>query len=435
MLVPIEHGPGARRRPRFRIWILFVPALAAAVAGPLAWGRVRRAEAQRGAVARLTRADVWLEYDYQAPSESLEPGDSPPTHPPGPKWLRDLLGPEYFREVRGVGFRFSANADQVATLAAFDRLVSLQVALRPDAAGTFVDLPEFPLLESATVGGPGMADAALARLAGPGKLRQLSIDRAELTDAGLGPIGKLARLRALDLTRMPGLSDLGVAPVLANLPPLKRLNLSQTGVGDASLAPLAGWPGIESLNLHRTRITDRTLALLPGCREVAWLNLGATAITDAGLASLGELTRLESLDLGWTATTDLGLARLAGLTGLERLELTNTAVTDAGLVHLAGMHRLRALSLPAAITDAGLDRLVGLASLERLDIPGGRITDAGLARLRPLGRLARLQVTETLITAAGIEAAQAAMPALRRVIHESSPPARLSRPPTPLRAD
>src|SRR5438128_2081590 len=60
------------------------------------------------------------------------------------------------------------------------------------------------------------------------------------------------------------------------------------------------------------------------------LELSFTGVTDASATQLSELRHLSFLGLQSTQVTDEGVRRLARIEGLEGLTLNNTAVTDAG---------------------------------------------------------------------------------------------------------
>ena len=87
--------------------------------------------------------------------------------------------------------------------------------------------------------------------------------------------------------------------------------------------------------------------------EVVTVDLSRTGVTDASLAHLAGLTELKSLVLSTTIpglrtstrVTDAGLAHLAGLTVLETLGLTARAITDTGLAHLTELPALEQLYL------------------------------------------------------------------------------------------
>ena len=71
-----------------------------AVAIPFTWleTEMKQARKQRAAVDWIEKAGGSVFYDYQ-PDPS---GDIPAAKPPGPAWLRKLLGDDYFADVTSV---------------------------------------------------------------------------------------------------------------------------------------------------------------------------------------------------------------------------------------------------------------------------------------------------------------------------------------------
>lgn len=99
-----------------------------------------------------------------------------------------------------------------------------------------------------------------------------------------------------------------------------------------------------SLYLAGDKVDDEKVALLRSVSNIKWLNLANTAVTDAGLAPLQNL-KLEKLHLEKTGIGDKGLAHLKNQTELVYLNLYGTNVTNEGLRQLAGLSKLKKLYL------------------------------------------------------------------------------------------
>jgi hypothetical protein len=99
---------------------------------------------------------------------------------------------------------------------------------------------------------------------------------------------------------------------------------------DDDLRLLANLPELERLNLTDTQITDAGLVHLKLCPRLTFLSLEDTAVTDQGLSKLMALQDLEGLSLNGTKITDAGLDQLAGLPNLNQVWLRKTAITNAG---------------------------------------------------------------------------------------------------------
>lgn len=93
-------------------------------------------------------------------------------------------------------------------------------------------------------------------------------------------------------------------------------------------------------------ITDEHVSMIAGLESsLVILDLSASGITDASLETIGSFTHLRRLRLGRTSVTDAGLSHLAGLRDLESLDLHMTAVSDEGLPALESLGQLRTLYL------------------------------------------------------------------------------------------
>ncbi len=144
------------------------------------------------------------------------------------------------------------------------------------------DEPAF--VYSLGIGDSNATDAELVHLTGLTQLKNLSLRKAQITDAGL------TRLKGLGLTQ------------------LIMLHLDNTPITDAGLVHLTGLTQLRHLGLNNTQITDAGLVHLTGLTQLQSLGLNNTQITDAGLVHLTRLSQLQELGLESTKITDSGLA-------------------------------------------------------------------------------------------------------------------------------
>ena len=100
---------------------------------------------------------------------------------------------------------------------------------------------------------------------------------------------------------------------------------------------------IDAINLERACDDGRLQVLRPLARQVAWLNLSRTGIGDASLELIASMQHLTRLNLSQTEVGDRGIARLKSLEYLESLNLYGTQVSDEGLDHLLAMPPLTSL--------------------------------------------------------------------------------------------
>lgn len=144
--------------------------------------------------------------------------------PPGPEWLRNLLGLEYFADIEGALF-WDANDDDIQQLCDKANLRSLNFLLQ---------------------------------------------DHSRVTDRGLKYLGQMTSLEELDVQFSNDLTDDGVV-YLGTLKNLKQLALNFCGrLTDAGLKPLKKLAKLEFLTINGTQVTKAGVAdlqlVLPHCR-------------------------------------------------------------------------------------------------------------------------------------------------------------------------
>jgi hypothetical protein len=197
-----------------------------------------QARQQKETVAWVREMEGTVYYDYEV-DEDGQPIDD--AKPPGPKWLRDIVGIDFMADVVEVNLTFT----QVSDVTPLAGLTSLQEL-------TLINTP--------------VSD--LTPLAGLTNLQKLDLWGAPVSD--LTPLAGLTNLQELDLAITP-VSD--VTP-LAGLTNLQELRLSSTQVSD--LTPLAGLTNLQVLRLDGTPVSEeevtRLRQALPKCeiREGLW---------------------------------------------------------------------------------------------------------------------------------------------------------------------
>jgi len=134
---------------------------------------VNRAHQQRDAVAaiRALGGAVMYDYDFDAAGVQIRNAE-----PPGPAWLRRLLG---------VDFR--------------SRATWVYLAGAPTTDADLVHLRNLPELNWLHVGNKPITDAGLAHLARCTKLESLDLGGTEITDLGLNSLTNLRRVKMLDV--------------------------------------------------------------------------------------------------------------------------------------------------------------------------------------------------------------------------------------------
>jgi hypothetical protein len=240
MITEPSTTPKPRHRwPQFSLRTLMVFVLAISV--PLGWfgmkvKQARQEEAAVEAVEAVTWGTVTVTYDYEVDCKvgpyvfrRLNP------EPPGPHWVRNLLGDYWFMHVVEVNL-----ANMEFTDAGLEHLKGMTH------------------LERLVLRGTQVTDAGLAHLRGLTRLEQLDLGGTQVTDAGLDHLRALPQLRELNLTGTKvtdvGLEHLNDLPELQILYP--RWNHDVT---DAGPVYLQGLTLLQQLWLNDTQVTDASV--------------------------------------------------------------------------------------------------------------------------------------------------------------------------------
>jgi hypothetical protein len=307
---PVPRRPWWRR---LRLSVRFLMVLVLIVGGSLGWF-IHRATVQRDAVRAIEAAGGTVSYDFQQSPSFLTP-----SKPPGPKWLVDRIGIDFFANVTSVSFRTSQR--------------------------------------NAVVYAPPQTDAILADIGRLPRLERLDANSVRVTDAGMVHLAGLTRLRSLGIEGTPGLTDAGLAHLSA-LYQLESLMIQGTmGIEGPGLAHLAGLKRLEFLMLDtKTHNGLDSLSKLTGLKK---LFLGVTNVSDAASAQLSRLTWLKELALGGEAGSNSGLAHLKALANLETLQLYGPWFTDEGLASVSEIEHLSHFLVAdqTSVTPGGLYKL------------------------------------------------------------------------------
>ena len=315
-----------RRFIRFSLrgLIVFVLVIGAATA----WV-VRSARIQREAVAAIRKSRGIVLYDWEWNNGRMTRARKSP----GPAWLVDAIGIDYFGNVAEV---FVSNApDDVLMHIGHLRHLQFVVVTKHEVT------------------------AGLAHLRGLSIIPVIAFDLnyTAVTD------GDLAHLKGLSGTC--------------------SIELLDTQITDAGLSNLEGLDNLRVLDLCGTHVTDAGLVHIGGLTNLTQLLLRRTHVTDSGLAHLQRLTNLTELDLAYAQVSDSGLEHLKGMTKLSILRLWRTQVTGAGLEHLKGLNNLTELDLGfTQVSDSGLAHLKGLTKLSSLNLFRTQVTRTGVTELR-----------------------------------------------------
>jgi hypothetical protein len=181
LAIPIDTRWNSMTR-RLRVqFSLRAMVLAILVAGPIIgfmYNSVYRATLQRRSVAAIESKGGSVFYDYQF----MEDGDMkhPTPYPPGPAWLRRIVGDDYFRKVIHLKLKHGG-LDHLSGFPSVESLVVPSSLLRDDDSD-FELLPDLVHLRSLLVqDDSGPSDRLVIQLSQLTQLQHLSISKSLLT--------------------------------------------------------------------------------------------------------------------------------------------------------------------------------------------------------------------------------------------------------------
>jgi Leucine-rich repeat (LRR) protein len=250
-------------------------------------------------------------------------------------------------------------------------------------------------------------DNVLAHLAHLTGLEVLFLGEARVSRTGLRSLTALKNLKALQLPP-DGLRPEDLS-LLAELPCLEYLNPGGRRLTDAALGPIGKLRSLTQLILGGTRVGPG-LAHLENLKSLRSLNLKANTNSDINrhLVHIAGLSELERLDLSDTLISDAGMVHLKDLVKLKKLDLFCNSpnagkITHVGLAHLKNLKALKDFRMPSRITDESLVVLSDFDSLRSLNLWGGEVTDKGMAFLPRFKSLTDVDICSPKVTDAGIK--------------------------------
>jgi Leucine-rich repeat (LRR) protein len=235
-------------------------------------------------------------------------------------------------------------------------------------------------------------------------------------------------LAALLFASLPWVSDLGGRVSTAVDGQVTAVHLRASWVSDGDLLLVASLPQLQKLDLSQTRISDQGLAYLRTCANLADVNLAyAERIGDPAHAVVKSWKKLRRLNLRGTVVADETATSAAALPELEILDIADTLVGDIGVEALAIAPKLKELSIGnIRMSEAGFQSLRQFTTLTTLDLSGKRhggpsnITTNGIDAIASLKQLKVLRLGHSNFPEKAF-AVLAAMPAVERLGLEFCP--------------
>jgi hypothetical protein len=242
-------------RWHFQFSIRSLLVLTVVVAIPCSWLAVEMkwAREQKEVVEELDKlpgfATCFVQYDYE-----LDSSDDliPNAQAPGPAWLRNLLGNDFFANV-----------------------ISVRVSDYPETV--LKSFTEFPHLKTLWIRGCRIRGDRLEQIRFFTELKSLCLADVQITDSGL--------------KHLKGLTQ------------LQELYLQNNAITDDGLKYLKDLSQLQLLRLDKTEITDNGLKILKKLSHLQILFLNGTKITDAGLENLKDFAQLRTLGIRQTIIT------------------------------------------------------------------------------------------------------------------------------------
>ncbi len=141
--------------------------------------KVNRANSQKAAFNSLRRFPGIISYDYQCTQSQIEP--------PGPAWLRDMVGVDYFADIQRVCLDGGKDLKEteMAQIGTLTHLKSLRISGPGVTDSGIAHLKNLRQLEDLALVGKGVTDAGLAHLENLSNLRRLVLSKTQVTRAGV----------------------------------------------------------------------------------------------------------------------------------------------------------------------------------------------------------------------------------------------------------
>jgi len=443
MTASAEPGPAKpkRRWLQFSLRTLLVLVLLVAVFCGWLRHKVNQSEQERRAVAAIVAMGGNVEYGHEKGGLA---------DPPGPPWLRAVLGNYFFADVDTVNYPPGVGDESLVHLDGLRHLKQLHLRGTSVTDAGLVHVTRHPELVMLELGSTSITDSGIKQLERLPNLTHLYLKHSAITDQAVETLIRFDRLEHVGLggtlvtaegfrkmnatlpaegvtmpwLRAPSEKDRRIAVALerrgAYVQQFREheqadteywvLLVSPRWRGDpADLADLTRLDHFWGISLRYVELNDKLVEALRGLSNLRNLCVGLTPVTHTQWVQLtrgkspgerpGEsnpegLSNLQGLYLSGVPITDADLGLITGWRNLRTVRLEQTPITDAGMVHLGGLTDLTELSLAdTQITDAGLGHLKSLQNLQSLDLSYTQVTDAGLVPLEGLKKLKYLDLT------------------------------------------
>ncbi len=250
-----------------------------------------------------------------------------------------------------VAMGIPAHADDLAIAAKLEALggkigqkngVVTEVSFRNSkelGADEFQIISELSGLRKLTVYGhaAGLNDETVGLLSKLKSLESLSVDGAQLSDAGLEKIADVKSLQSVSFFhlsfRKEGFTGSGFS-TWKTLPTLKKLTVAGMSMGDDGFAAISEIKTLTDFRTWHTYRTDASHVMLAKLPNLTSLKLGQRlpgserpqCLTDASLKTIATMTALTSLEIGESRFSFNALKQLKALPELKKLKIVLTKI-------------------------------------------------------------------------------------------------------------
>lgn len=233
-----------------------------------------------------------------------------------------------------------------------------------------------------------------------GHVIEVDLTSTWVMDDDLGKLARMSELRRINLSDTK-IGDMG----FAQLRPLQKVTYLNCFhcpyLTDGAIAYIKHWANLEYLNMRWSEVTSRVFEHVAGMKKLKVLDVGFSRVNDDGFDALASLETLEELHIGGDKMSGLALPLLRLLPSLKHLDVNGSQRTDSGRWGLM-------------LTDVNIESLASLTQLETLNIGGAILSDVGMKAITPMVNLQTLDISRMEITAQGLEAV-AKLPKLRKL--------------------
>ena len=211
-------------------------------------------------------------------------------------------------------------------------------------------------------------------------LEELDITGSQRNVSDISILSNMPNLKRINLSGT-GITDISV---LSNIPDLEQLDISITDVSDISV--LANMSALKSLDISGTHVSD--ISVISNCPDLEWLDIRGVEITD-----LSELSNLKNLEVLYLKNSNISdYTALSNLKNLKELYLKESSISSLNVI--AEMNDLEILNISGCkVNDISV--LEGNEKLKDLDISGTNVDD--ISALNKCKELVNLDISGTRI--------------------------------------